>query len=69
VFVIISVSLHAKGRDLAWDFFKSNWPTIKKQFSGFLLSRLVKYLTENFTTEEKAREVEMFFQENAAPGD
>ncbi|KAF7263953.1 hypothetical protein GWI33_000819, partial [Rhynchophorus ferrugineus] len=68
VFVIISVSLHAKGRDLAWEFFKTQWVTIKEQFSGFLLTRLVKYLTENFTTQERLRGVERFFQEHSAPG-
>lgn len=35
---------------------------------GFLLARLVKYLTENFATEEKATEVEQFFKENEFPG-
>ncbi|KAL1518164.1 hypothetical protein ABEB36_001830 [Hypothenemus hampei] len=68
VFVIISVSLNAKGRDLAWDFFKNNWIIIKDQFSGFLLTRLVKYLTENFTDDIKAAEVESFFESHSAPG-
>lgn len=35
---------------------------------GFLLSRLIKYLTENFATEEKAQEVEQFFKEHQFPG-
>lgn len=35
---------------------------------GFLLARLVKYLTENFASEEKAQEVEKFFQENEFSG-
>lgn len=35
---------------------------------GFLLARLVKYLTENFASEEKALEVEKFFKENEFPG-
>lgn len=35
---------------------------------GFLLARLVKYLTENFASEEKAQEVEKFFKENEFPG-
>ncbi|CAG9771129.1 unnamed protein product [Ceutorhynchus assimilis] len=69
VFVIISASLNSRGRDLAWEFFKDNWPILKEQFSGgFLLARLVKYLAENFTSEEKAVEVEAFFQTNSAPG-
>lgn len=35
---------------------------------GFLLARLVKYLTENFASEERAQEVEKFFQENEFSG-
>lgn len=33
-----------------------------------MLSRLIKYLTENFATEEKAQEVEQFFKEHSFPG-
>lgn len=35
---------------------------------GFLLSRLIKYLIENFASEERAKEVEDFFQANPIPG-
>jgi puromycin-sensitive aminopeptidase len=35
---------------------------------GFLLSRLVKYLTENFASEERATEVEDFFKKHEFPG-
>ncbi|XP_060534804.1 puromycin-sensitive aminopeptidase [Cylas formicarius] len=68
VFVIISVSHNAIGRDLTWEFFKSNWDKILERYSGFLLTRLVKYLTENFATEQKLREVETYFKEHQAPG-
>ncbi|XP_030747125.1 puromycin-sensitive aminopeptidase-like, partial [Sitophilus oryzae] len=68
VFVIIAVSLNAKGRDLAWEFFKTNWTKIKELISGSLLTSFVKYLTENFSTEEKLRDVERFFQEHSTPG-
>jgi len=33
-----------------------------------LISRLVKYVTENFASEEKAQEVESFFAQNPFPG-
>lgn len=33
-----------------------------------MLSRLIKYLTENFATEKKAQEVEQFFKEHSFPG-
>ncbi|CAH1155325.1 unnamed protein product [Phaedon cochleariae] len=68
VFVIASVGLTSSGRGLAWQFFKDNWPKIKERFSGYLLARLVKYLTENFASEAMADEVEQFFLENKAPG-
>lgn len=32
-----------------------------------MLARLVKYLTENFASEEKAQEVEEFFKKNEFP--
>lgn len=32
------------------------------------MARLVKYLTENFASEEKAKEVEQFFQKNEFSG-
>ena len=35
---------------------------------GFLLARLVKYLIENFATEERALEVEDFFNKKQFPG-
>ncbi|XP_050301023.1 puromycin-sensitive aminopeptidase [Anthonomus grandis grandis] len=67
-FVIIATSLHSIGRELSWEFFKDNWTTMHEQFKGSLMTRLVKYLTENFTCEEKAKEVEAFFQEHSVPG-
>lgn len=36
--------------------------------SGFLLSLLVKSCTEQFVSEERAREVEQFFSEHSLPG-
>ncbi|XP_072390827.1 puromycin-sensitive aminopeptidase [Diabrotica undecimpunctata] len=68
VFVIASVGLSSAGRDIAWQFFKDNWPQIRERFSGYLLTRLVKYLTENFASDERAKEVEAFFAEHKPPG-
>lgn len=39
-----------------------------KSQGGFLLARLIKYLTENFATEAKALEIETFFKEHELPG-
>lgn len=68
VFVIISVALTHVGRELAWQFFKDNWSKIVERFSGYLLTRLVKYLTENFASEKMSMEVEAFFREHKSPG-
>lgn len=69
IFAIMSVTMTYRGRLLAWDFFKDNWKTLVTRYEGgFLLSRLVKYTTENFVTEEKARDIESFFKEHPTPG-
>ncbi|XP_065074613.1 puromycin-sensitive aminopeptidase [Ochlerotatus camptorhynchus] len=69
VFVIVSVAINPKGRDMTWNYFKENWKILLDRYEGgFLLSRLIKYLTENFSTEERALEVEQFFKEHEFPG-
>jgi len=67
VFVLESISGNSKGRDMCWEFVKKNWPELEKRYSGgFLLNRLVKS-TANFASEERAKEVEKFFEEHKAP--
>lgn len=69
VFVIASVAINPLGRDLSWAFFKKNWEILYNQYQGgFLLTRLVKHLTENFASEEKALEIENFFKTHDFPG-
>ncbi|XP_063226837.1 puromycin-sensitive aminopeptidase isoform X2 [Bacillus rossius redtenbacheri] len=69
VFVIISVAMSKLGRRLAWEFVKEHWEELMNRYQGgFLLARLVKYSTENFASEERAREVEEFFEEHRSPG-
>ncbi|OQR78091.1 puromycin-sensitive aminopeptidase-like, partial [Tropilaelaps mercedesae] len=69
IFVITSVSNSAKGRNLAWEHYKANHDRYSKRYnSGFLLSRLIKGVTENFNTFEKAKEVEDFFAKRTHPG-
>lgn len=69
VFVIMSVAMTYKGRILAWQFFRDNWKVLMDRYEGgFLLSRLVKFTTEDFASEESALEVEKFFQEHPTPG-
>lgn len=69
VFIIASVAINPLGRDLSWTYFKENWKILLNQYQGgFLLTRLVKHLTENFASEEKALEIENFFKTHDFPG-
>lgn len=69
VFVIASVAINPIGRELSWNFFKDNCKILMERYcGGFLLTRLIKHLTENFASEEKAVEIENFFKENCFPG-
>jgi len=62
--IVSSVALDSStGRRLAWDFFRLRWAEFSERFQGaFLLARIVKTLTKNFATEEKALEVDTFFK-------
>ncbi|KAK0172910.1 hypothetical protein PV328_006175 [Microctonus aethiopoides] len=68
VFAIMSVAFNSKGRDIAWEFLKSNWQILTNRYGAFLLPRLVKHTTENFVTEQRAIEIEEFFKKNPTPG-
>ncbi|XP_055910052.1 puromycin-sensitive aminopeptidase [Eupeodes corollae] len=69
VFVVVAVAMNPKGRDMTWEYFKENYPKLLEQYQGgFLLVRLIKYLIENFASEEKALEVEEFFRTRDFPG-
>ncbi|CAH1155326.1 unnamed protein product [Phaedon cochleariae] len=57
--VISSVAQTKPGRDLAWQFLKNHWDGLTG--AGPLLSRLVKQVTENFASTEKADDVRAFF--------
>jgi len=68
--VISGVASNSKGRDLAWEFVKSNYPLFKKRYeSGSLFQRLVSFTTSSFTTEEKAEEIKEFFTKNFNPAE
>ena len=66
--VVTSVAANRLGRDLAWQFLKSNWAEFDRRFShgGFGLMRLVS-LTSGFTTAEWREDVERFFRDHPAP--
>jgi len=64
VFVVISLTMTKIGRKLAWEFLKTNWSELLNRYEGaFLLSRLVKNTTDNFASEEMAKEIEDFFKD------
>src|SRR5690606_12382638 len=67
-FVLGSVSANPKGRELAWQFVKKNWEALNAIYAGgFLLNRLVTNSASDFASEEKAKEVEEFFETHKAP--
>lgn len=69
VYVLVAVAVNPVGRDLVWDYFKSNHELFMERYtSSFLKTRLAKFITENFTTEERAEEVKMFFKEHPFAG-
>ena len=70
LFVIGNVSFNVKGRDLAWDFVKANYPMLMNRYKqSILFIRMIQYTTENFTTEERAKEIEQFFMDNHNPAE
>ena len=69
VFLIASVARNRLGRDIAWEFFKKNQAMLKERYdSGFLLSCLVKSVSDRFLTEDMAKTIEKYFEENQMPG-
>ncbi|XP_046357527.2 puromycin-sensitive aminopeptidase-like [Haliotis rufescens] len=67
VFVLAGTTGSAKGRQLTWNFVKENWKDLREKHHGHLLTRLVKASTQNFASEEMAKEVEEFFKANPTP--
>lgn len=68
VFVIVSCVSTPVSRDMAWRFLQSNKDRLRDLYSGYLIARLVKHVTENFVSEGMAIEVETFFSQNPFPG-
>ena len=66
--VIVTVAGSVLGRSLAWDFIRNNWKEIDRRYGdgGFALMRLVS-IVSGFTTKERLKEVELFFEENPTP--
>jgi puromycin-sensitive aminopeptidase len=69
VFVLGSVGSNPMGREAAWAFLRERWSEFQQRYGkgGFLIARLIASTTQNFVTEEKAREVHSFFLAHPAP--
>ena len=67
--VVAGVAVNPLGRDMAWDFLREKWAEFDRRYGqgGFIIARIVSITTEDFTTLEKAGEVEAFFEEHPAP--
>ena len=66
---VAGVAMNPLGRDLAWDFLREKWAEFDQRYGqgGFIIARIVSITTEDFTTLEKAAEVEAFFESHPAP--
>ncbi len=66
---VAGVAMNPLGRDLAWNFLREKWAEFDSRYGqgGFIIARIVSITTEDFTTLEKAAEVEAFFESHPAP--
>lgn len=66
---VAGVATNPLGRDLAWDFLREKWGEFDARYGqgGFIIARIVSITTEDFTTLDKAAEVEAFFESHPAP--
>jgi len=68
-FPVASVASNPAGRDIAWKFLKDKWTVFDEKFGGglFIITSIVGACTNNFNSEEKAKEIEAFFAEHPVP--
>jgi len=66
--LLFSLSGSSTGRKICWDYVKQNWDLIAEKFSHNLLPRVICYTCEDFTTIEKAKDVEAFFSTHKVDG-
>ncbi|XP_069101890.1 uncharacterized protein [Argopecten irradians] len=69
-YVIIYVSGHSIGRDLAWNFVRANWNILLTEFGGgsFSFSNLISGITNSFNTEFYLQQLRDFKLENPDMG-
>ena len=68
--VIESVCQNRLGVSLAWEFFKEHIKEFYARYGHglFLMSKLIKCVTENFSTEEELTSVSEFFSQHPEMG-
>jgi len=67
-YVTASTASRPAGRQSTWDFLRANWTTFEEKFGeGSMLGRIVGQTVSDFTSEEKALEVEEFFKQHPCP--
>ena len=66
--IVARTAGNPNGKDLAWDFLKSNWSEFDRRYGegGFGLMTLVS-IAGRFTTQEKLEDVERFFTDTSVP--
>ncbi len=67
--LVIAVGRNPLGRELEWQFVQKNWKEITKRYGhgGHLLEWFIAPVAR-FSSQAKAKEVELFFKKNPAPG-
>lgn len=56
-----------EGRETAWNWLKEHWSFIWKNYGGFLVTRFITATTSQFSSEEKAKDIESFFAVHGNP--
>jgi puromycin-sensitive aminopeptidase len=67
--VVAGVAANPRGRELAWEFTKTNWAEFDRRYGGggFLLMRLIESVTGHFASLSKEQEVAEFFLAHPVP--
>nr|XP_022306251.1 aminopeptidase N-like isoform X1 [Crassostrea virginica] len=68
--VIVYISGNAVGRSLAWDFVRSNWDYLLKEYgeSSFAFPRLISGVSSSFNTEFEIKQLEDFLKSHPDMG-
>lgn len=66
--VVYGLSVSREGREVAWKWLKDNWEHVSRTWgSGFLITRFVSAIVSPFSSFEKAKEIEEFFESRKKP--